>query len=110
VEKSDVVLDLTANPLIEINGRLEVQRSTAVSSGFLVTAALEGTNVVDRATTEADGTFTFHLLAGDWEIRVENLPEKYRIASITLGEKKLPGRRFTLAKDATSLPLRIVVQ
>lgn len=110
VEKNDVVLDLTANPLIEINGRLEVQRSTPVPSGFLVTAALEGTNVVDRATTAADGTFTFHLLAGHWEIRVENLPAGYRISSITFGEEKVRDRRITLAKDAASLALQIAVQ
>jgi hypothetical protein len=110
VEKNDVGLDLTVKPLIEIKGRLEIQRSAQVPSGFLVTAALEGTNVVDRATTEADGTFTFHLLAGNWEIRVENLPAEYRIASITQGENKVRGRRFTVAEGATSLPLQITVQ
>jgi hypothetical protein len=57
---------------------------------------------VDRAATAVDGTFTFHLLEGHWEIDMENLPGKYKIVSMT--------RRFTLAKGSASLTLQIAVQ
>ena len=74
VEKSDIVLDLDPNPLAEIKGHLEIPERAKVPYELHILAALEGTNVVDRAVAAADGTFTLHLLAGDWEIRVDNLP------------------------------------
>ena len=110
VGRSDISLDLEPNPLTEVKGRLEIQGGTQVPYGFLISASLQGTNVVDRAATAVDGTFTFHLLPGDWEIRMDNLPAEYKIASITLGEEKVRDRRFTLAKGVTSLALQIGLQ
>lgn len=110
VEKNDIALKLVAIPLTEIAGRLTVQGDAQVPYGFLVTASMPGTNMVARVATETDGTFKFHLLEGNWELRMENLPAEYRIASMTLGEEKLREGKFTLAKGAASLPLQITVQ
>ena len=110
VEKSDIVLDLQPNALMEIKGRLEIQGRTKVPYGLNVLAALEGTNVVDRAVTAEGGTFALHLSTGTWEIRMDSLPAKYRIASIRLGDKEVRDRKLTLAKGAASLPLRIALQ
>jgi hypothetical protein len=110
VEKSDIALDLEATPLMEVRGQLTIQGGTQVPYGFIISAALEGTNVVDRVVTAVDGTFTFHLLAGNWEIHMDNLPAEYRIVSITLGEDKVRDRRFTLTRSADSLPLQITLQ
>jgi hypothetical protein len=110
VEKSDIALDLAVNPLKEIKGRLEIRGGTQIPYGYILSARLDGTNVVDRVTTATDGTFTFHLLEGDWEIQMDNLPSKYKIVSMTLGEEKVRDRRFTLARGGPSLALRIALQ
>jgi len=110
VEKNDIALTLEVNPLTEIEGRLQIRGGTQIPYGFLVSAALEGTNVVDREATAVDGTFKFHLLAGNWEIHMDNLPVGYKIVSMTLGEEKLRNRRFMLAKGTASLPLQIALE
>jgi hypothetical protein len=110
VEKNDIALEIMAVPLTEIAGRLTVRGDAQVPYGFLVTASMAGTNMVARASTEADGSFKFHLLEGNWEVRMENLPAEYKIASMTLGEEKLREGKFTLAKGASALPLQITVQ
>jgi len=110
VENRDIALNLEANPLTEIQGRLVIQGGIQVPYGYLLSARLDGTNVVDRVTTAVDGTFAFHLLEGNWEIHMDNLPEEYKIVSMTLGEEKVRDRRFTLAKGAGSLALQIALQ
>jgi hypothetical protein len=109
VGKNDIALDLVATPLTEIAGQLTVQGGAQVPYGYLISAAMDGTNMVDRAATAVDGTFKFHLLEGNWEIRLENLPAEYKVVSMTLGEEKLRDRKFTLVKGAAPLPLQITV-
>jgi hypothetical protein len=110
VEQTDIALALEPKPLMEIKGRLVIQGGTQVPYGYILSARLEGTNVVDRVATAVDGTFAFHLMAGNWEIHMENLPTQYKIVSMKLGEEKVRDRRFTLAEGAASLPLQIALQ
>lgn len=110
VEKTDIALNLVATPLTEIAGQLTVQGNAQVPYGFLISAAKAGTNMVARTATEADGTFKLHLLEGDWEIRMENLPAEYKVVSMTLGEDKLRDRKFMLPRGAAPLPLQITIQ
>jgi hypothetical protein len=110
VEKADVSLDLEVTPLTEIKGQLAIQGGTQVPYGYLISAALAGSNIVDHAETDVDGSFKFHLMQGDWEIRMDNMPPQFKIVSIKLGEEKVADRKFTLAKGAPSLPLQIALQ
>ena len=110
VEKSDVTVDVEVNPLREIKGSLAIQGGVQVPYGFLISASRAGSNVVAHAETAVDGSFTLHLMEGDWEIHMDNLPPEYKVVSMTLGADKVLNNKFTLAEGAESLPLQIALK
>jgi hypothetical protein len=104
-------IELVAQPLKEIPGRLVIRGGEELASGFIISARHLESNVVDRAVTSLDGTFALHVMEGDWQVAVENLPDGYALRSITLGEHKLRERTLTIGRiDDPSLPLQITLQ
>ena len=71
----NVEITLVARPLIEVTG--EVSGDLSSRQGFTISARLQGTNVVDRAVTAADGRFLLRLREGTWAIDVDELPAGY---------------------------------
>jgi hypothetical protein len=111
VADRDLDLSLIAHPLKEIPGRLVIRGGEQLAYGFIVSATLDGSNIVERAVTALDGTFALHVMEGDWQVAVENLPEGYTLQSMTFGDQKLRERRLTVASlTEPSLPLQITLQ
>lgn len=98
----DLELELMAHPLKEVAGQVVSRKRGQSVSGLVVTASQVGSNVVDRAVTQADGSFALHLTEGDWELAVH---------PVTLGGERLPQSTLRVTGlDDPSLPLRIRLQ
>ena len=115
VSRQDIRLDLVARGLTEIPGQVFVVGGTQIPFGFVVSATQPGTNVVDRATTDIEGKFALHLMDGDWQLQVENLPEGYKLVSIAAGADALANTLkdalMTVGgPSASRLPLQITVR
>ena len=111
VADRDIELELVARPLKEIPGRLVVQGKPQPAERLEVSAKLVGSNMVDRTISAPDGTFALHLMEGDWQVDVENLPEGYMVHSMTLGGRGLPNRVLTVeGMDDPSLTLQITLR
>jgi hypothetical protein len=111
VADRDIELELVARPLKEIPGRLIVRGQPQLAERVEVSAKLVGSNMVDRTVTAADGTFAFHLMEGDWQVNVENLPEGYTVHSMTLGGRQLPDGVLKIAGMIdSSLTLQITLR
>lgn len=104
----DVDLNLTAEPLVAVPGRLLVTVDGAKLSGFKVSAWMVGTNIIETAITLSDGSFALHLTEGTWEVDVDNPPKGMDVTTVSVGEENSDDRRFTLTSlDSPALPLRI---
>jgi hypothetical protein len=104
-------LELIAEPLMEISGRVTIEKRTRGLDGFKVSAWLIGTSTIERAVTAADGTFVFHVGKGKWEVDIDNLPKEYMVRSIEYGGLELHDRTFTILTAAgPSLPLQITLR
>lgn len=104
----DVEVNLTAEPLVAVPGKVVMLGKGTKLSGYRVTAWLVGTNIVEAAITLSDGSFALHLIEGTWEVDVDKLPEGLGLESVIVGENKADDRRFKLSSlDSRALPLRI---
>jgi hypothetical protein len=111
VADRDLDVPLLARPLKEIPGRLVIRGGEQLAFGFIVTAKLADSNVVERAVTALDGTFTLHVMEGDWQLAVENIPDGYTLKSMMVGDQKLREQTLTVASvTQSSLPLQITLQ
>jgi hypothetical protein len=111
VADRDIELELVARPLKEILGRLIIRGQPQLAEQVEVSAKLVGSNMVDRTVTAPDGTFAFHLMEGDWQVNVENLPEGYTVHSMTLGGRQLPDGVLKIAGMIdSSLTLQITLR
>jgi len=112
LSSEDIDLNLPLTPLIRIDGIVNIDRGTEPPHGFEISVSLEGSNVVDRATTNNAGQFEFHLSEGKWTLSFDNLPKGYEVESITLGTEPVRDRTLELAEAAGSgsLPLRITLR
>lgn len=107
----DVHLDLVAQPLVDVPGRLIIRDPSVRRSGLRVSAWLVGTNVIERAVTLSDGSFTLHLVEGKWQVDVENAPKGHDVEWTTFGDEKLSDRTFTISDETSpSLPLQIALR
>jgi len=100
VDGQDMELDLSLTPLRRVAGLLTIERGVEPPRGFQIAAAREGSNVVDRATTNAEGAFAFHLSEGKWSLSIDNLPEGYRIESMTLDGARIRDSVFEVRNNA----------
>lgn len=113
--RDDVDLNLGLTPLTPIEGKVTIERGTEPPRGFAISVSLENSNIVDRALTDIDGEFLFHLSAGKWTLSIDNLPKGYTVASLMLGGEKLRGQTLELRPDpqqatTTALPLQITLR
>jgi hypothetical protein len=113
VGNADMRLDVELTPLTTVAGLLNIRRGTQAPLGFQISAALDGTNVVDRVMTDAEGRFVFHLSEGKWSLALDNLPKGYTVASVTLDGVRLRGMTLDVPPgDGTAkpMPLQIVLR
>jgi hypothetical protein len=111
VADSDVSVELTARPLLEIAGRVMTPNDAPLRHALIVSARLVGTNRIDRSVVYSDGTFYFHLVEGDWQIDLENLSAAHTVASMTLDGRDLRDQKFTIRSvTGPSLTLRITLK
>lgn len=113
--RDDIDLNLELTPLTRIEGQITIENGTEPPRGFAISVSLDNSNVVDRAMSDIDGEFLFHLSEGTWTLSIDNLPKGYTIASMTLGEERLRGKILELRPDpqhatAAALPLRITLR
>ena len=111
VTDRDVHLELTAQPIVNVPGRLIVQDESVKRSGLRISAWLVGTNVIENAVTLSDGSFTLHLVEGKWQVDVDNAPKGRDVEWVTFGDEKVVSRTFTIADEKSpSLPLQIALR
>ena len=111
VDDKDVHLELTAQPLVEIAGRVFMPKEKPLRFTLKVSMWLVGTNKVDRAVVYSDGTFSFFLKQGDWFFELDNLPPDYKLESMTLDGREISDGKFTISSvKGPSLPLRITLK
>ena len=112
----DVDLNIELTPLTRIEGHVTIERGTEPPRGFTVSASLENSNMVDRAISDIDGEFLFHLTDGKWTLSLDNLPKGYTVASIMIGDQRVQGRTFEIRRDSlgaesvVALPLQITLR
>jgi len=111
VDDKDVHLELTAEPLREIAGRVLTPTQKPIREALKVSMKLVGTNRRDRGVVYSNGTFFFHLIKGDWQVELENLSEDHKLESITLDGREISDGKFTISSvKGPSLPLRITLK
>jgi hypothetical protein len=102
-------IELPAEPLLEITG--QVVNPRGFKQAVKISAWLIGTNTVERTVIASDGTFTFHVMKGDWQVNFDNLPPGYVLRDMTLDGKEMRDRTFTITSlTGPSLPLQIKLQ
>ena len=107
----DVHLDLVAEPLVAVPGQMIILNDEVPPSRLKISAWLLGTNVLETAVTLADGSFTFHLTQGKWQVDVENAPKGHVVEWTTFGGEKLTDRTFIIVgKTTPTLPLQIALR
>jgi hypothetical protein len=107
----DVHLELTAQPVVDVPGRLIVLDESVKRSSLRISAWLVGTNVIENAVTLADGSFTLHLVEGNWQVDVDNAPKGHDVEWVTYGDEKVASRTFTIADEKSpALPLQIALR
>ena len=107
----DVHLDLVAQPIVDVPGRLIVFDESMRRSQLKISAWLVGTNVIEKAVTLADGSFTLHLVEGKWQVDVDNAPKGHDVEWVSYGGEKVSSRTFTIEdKKSPSLPLQIALR
>lgn len=106
-----VYVELKAEPLLEIPGRLVIPEEKQFQSLASVSARRIYTRAVKTAVTSADGTFSLHLSKGDWKVNVENLNEGLTLKSITFDGKEVHDETITVAnKQESTVRLVITLQ
>jgi hypothetical protein len=111
VADKNVELELIAEPLREIAGRVLTPEKKPLRTALKVSMWRVGTNRVDRGVVFSDGTFFFHLIKGNWQVQVDNLPADYKVLSITLDGQELQDGKFTISSvTGPSLPLQVTLK
>jgi hypothetical protein len=107
----DVHLDLVAQPIVDVPGRVIILDDSVRRSNLKISAWLVGTNVLEAAVTLSDGSFTLHLVEGRWQVDVDNAPKGHDVEWVTFGDEKVASRTFTIVgKTSPSLPLQIALR
>jgi hypothetical protein len=111
VKDKDLYVELHAEPLLEIPGRLVIPEGMQVQSLASVSARRIYTNVVRRAVISASGTFSLHLSRGEWKVNVEDLGAGQTLKSMTFGGKEIQDETITVSnKEDSTLLLEMTLQ
>jgi hypothetical protein len=111
VKDQNVYVDLHAEPLVDIDGRLVIPEGNQSQSLASVAARRIFTSVVKRAVVSAGGTFSLRLSQGGWKVSVENVSPELTLKSILFGGKEIKDETITVSnRQESALPLEITLQ
>jgi hypothetical protein len=111
VTDQNVYVELHAEPLLEIPGRLVIPEGKQVENLASVSARRIYTKVTKTAVVSAIGTFSLQLSRGDWKVNVENLGQGLTPKSIVFDGKEIHDHTITISNSPEStLPLEITLQ
>jgi hypothetical protein len=111
VKDKDLYVELRAEPLLEIHGRLAIPEGKQVQSLASVSARRIYTNPVRKAVISTSGTFSLQLTRGAWKVNVENLSPGLTLKSMTFGGKEIQDETITISnKEDSALLLEITLQ
>jgi len=107
----NVDLNLVAEPFVYVPGQLIVLDESLSPAKLKISAQLMDTNVTETSVTLADGSFSLRLIAGKWQVDVENAPKGSVVEWATFDGQKLTDRTFIIVgKTPPSLPLQIALR
>jgi hypothetical protein len=110
VKDKDLYVELHAEPLLEILGRLIIPEGKQLPSLPSVSARRIYTRVIKTAAFSPDGTFSLFLSRGDWKVNVEDLGPGLTLKSITFGEKEAQEGTITITDQQEPALLEITLQ
>jgi hypothetical protein len=111
VKDENVYVDLHAEPLVDVPGRLVIPEGNQGQSLASVAARRIFTRVVKRTVVSAGGTFSLRLSRGDWKVSVENVSPELTPKSILFGGKEVRDETITISnRQESALPLEITLQ
>ena len=104
-------VELKAEPLLDVPGRLVIPEDRPFQSLASVSARRIYTNVVRRFAVSDGGAFSLRLPRGDWKVNVENLSAGLTLKSITFGGKEIHDETITISnQEDSTLLLEITLQ
>lgn len=111
VKDEDLHVNLFAQPLLEIPGRLVIPEGKQLQGLASIGARRLYTTKVRRTLIPATGTFSLRLTKGQWKVNVEDLSEGLTLKSIVFDGKEIKDDTITIpAKQESISPLEITLQ